>query len=58
MRGSFWCKFTINQVPVVAMIENHRSGLLWQLVMGAPEVRLGLARLGFTSPHLQAQQRC
>ena len=42
----------INQGPIVAMIENHRSGLLWDLFMGAPEVRLGLTRLGFTSPHL------
>lgn len=48
----------INQGPVVAMVENHRSGLLWQLFMGAPEVRLGLARLGFASPHLKAQPRC
>lgn len=37
----------INQGPIVAMIENHRSGLLWNLFMAAPEVRLGLARLGF-----------
>ncbi|AMS44684.1 beta-glucosidase (plasmid) [Aminobacter sp. NyZ550] len=38
----------INQGPIVAMIENHRTGLLWKLFMGAHEVRLGLARLGFT----------
>ena len=37
----------INQGPIVAMIENHRTGLLWDLFMGAPEVRRGLARLGF-----------
>jgi len=30
------------------MIENHRSGLLWKLFMSIPEVREGLARLGFT----------
>jgi hypothetical protein len=42
----------INQGPVVAMIENHRTGLLWDLFMSAPEVRRGLARLDFTSPHL------
>jgi hypothetical protein len=41
----------INQGPIVIMIENHRSGLLWSLFMGAPEVQLGLSRLGFTSPH-------
>lgn len=37
----------IDQGPIVAMIENHRSGLLWQLFMSAPEVRAGLDRLGF-----------
>ncbi|MEL6264221.1 MAG: glucoamylase family protein [Pseudomonadota bacterium] len=42
----------IDQGPIVVMIENHRSGLLWRLCMAAPEVRRGLARLGFTSPHL------
>jgi hypothetical protein len=36
----------INQGPIVAMIENHRSGLLWDLSMEAPEIRLGLERLG------------
>ncbi|MFB9952799.1 glucoamylase family protein [Rhizobium puerariae] len=39
----------IDQGPVVAMIENYRSGLLWRLFMNAPEVRRGLGRLGFTS---------
>jgi hypothetical protein len=34
------------------MIENQRTGLRWNLFMGAPEKSLGLARLGFTSPHL------
>ncbi|MER8684962.1 glucoamylase family protein, partial [Mesorhizobium sp. M1405] len=42
----------INQGPIIAMIENHRTGLLWRLFMGAPEVRKGLGRLGFTSRHL------
>ena len=42
----------INQGPLIAMIENYRTGLLWKLFMGAPEVCRGLARLGFTSPHL------
>jgi hypothetical protein len=42
----------IDQGPIVVMIENHRTGLLWKLFMSVPEVRTGLARLGFTSPHL------
>jgi len=41
----------IDQGPQVVMIENHRSGLLWDLVMRDPEVRRGLARLDFKSPH-------
>jgi hypothetical protein len=35
------------------MIENSRSGLLWNLFMSCPEIRNGLTRLGFESPHLQ-----
>jgi hypothetical protein len=34
------------------MIENFRTGLLWKLFMSVPEVRRGLRRLGFSSPHL------
>jgi hypothetical protein len=37
----------IDQGPIVAMIENHRSGLLWELFMSCPEVPAGLSRLGF-----------
>jgi hypothetical protein len=37
----------IDQGPIVAMIENHRSGLLWELFMSCPEVQAGLSRLGF-----------
>jgi hypothetical protein len=42
----------INQGPIVIMMENFRSGLLWNLFMTAPEVQVGLRRLGFSSPHL------
>jgi hypothetical protein len=37
----------IDQGPIVVMIENHRSGLLWNLFMSAPEVQNGLTTLGF-----------
>jgi hypothetical protein len=37
----------IDQGPIVCMIENHRSGLLWDLFMSAPEVQAGLDQLGF-----------
>lgn len=39
----------IDQGPMVAMIENHRTGLGWNLFMGAPEVQEGLKKLGFES---------
>lgn len=37
----------IDQGPIVVMIENYRTGLLWKLFMAVPEVRAGLAKLGF-----------
>ena len=37
----------IDQGPIVAMIENHRSGLGWRMFMSAPEVQEGLRKLGF-----------
>jgi hypothetical protein len=40
----------IDQGPMVVMIENYRSGLLWKLFMSCPEVQQGLTMLGFTSP--------
>lgn len=42
----------IDQGPIVVMIENYRTGLLWNLFMSCPEIQNGLRRLGFTSPHL------
>ncbi len=42
----------IDQGPIIIMIENHRSGLLWNLFMSCPEVKDGMRSLGFTSPHL------
>jgi len=40
----------IDQGPIVDMIENYRSGLLWRLFMSCPEVQKGLKKLGFQSP--------
>ncbi len=42
----------IDQGPIIVMIENYRSGLLWSLFMGCPEVKRGLKKLGFESPWL------
>ncbi len=43
----------IDQGPIVVMMENYRSGLLWKLFMSVAEVQTGLRRLDFSSPHLQ-----
>lgn len=37
----------IDQGPIVVMIENYRSGLLWKLFMSVPEIQKGLGKLGF-----------
>ena len=42
----------IDQGPEIVMIENYRSGLLWNLFMSSPEIKTGLKRLGFSSPRL------
>jgi hypothetical protein len=43
----------IDQGPVVVMMENYRSGLLWKLFMSSPEIQEGLKKLGFESPWLR-----
>ena len=37
----------IDQGPIIVMIENYRSGLLWNLFMSCPEIKNGLNKLGF-----------
>ena len=43
----------IDQGPIIVMIENYRSGLLWKLFMSVPEVQAGLKKLNFQSPWLK-----
>jgi hypothetical protein len=43
----------IDQGPIVVMMENYRTGLLWKLFMSCFEVQQGLKKLGFKSPHLK-----
>jgi hypothetical protein len=45
--------FGINQGPIVLMIENHRSELLWRLMRSCPYVVDGLRRAGFTGGWLE-----
>jgi len=42
----------IDQGPEIIMIENYRSGLLWNLFMSSPEIKTGMKNLGFQSPNL------
>ena len=42
----------IDQGPEIVMIENYRTGLLWNLFMSCTEVKNGMKALGFTSPNL------
>lgn len=39
----------IDQGPIIVMIENYRSGLIWNLFMSCPEIKNGLKKLGFES---------
>jgi hypothetical protein len=43
----------IDQGPIIIMIENYRTGLLWNLFMSCPEVKKGLKKLGFESPAMK-----
>lgn len=54
----------IDQGPILLMIENHRSGMIWNLMKQNPHVRRGLTRAGFAggwlgspSDRLQARVR-
>ena len=40
--------FGIDQGPVVLMIENYRSGLIWDIMRRCPALLAGLGRAGFT----------
>lgn len=44
----------IDQGPILAMIENHRSGLVWRTMRRNPHLVRGLRRAGFTGGWLDA----
>ena len=46
----------IDQGPILLMIENHRSGLVWKTMRKNPHIRLGLQRAGFEGGWLDAPQ--
>jgi hypothetical protein len=41
--------FGIDQGPIILMIENYRSGLIWSLMRRCPAIITGLRRAGFTN---------
>jgi hypothetical protein len=47
----------IDQGPIIAMIENHRSDLVWRTLRGNPHIRRGLERAGFTGGWLDTPAR-
>jgi hypothetical protein len=47
----------IDQGPIVLMLENHRSGLIWRLMKKNPHVVRGLCRAGFTGGWLEGRCR-
>lgn len=48
--------FGINEGPIVTMIENYKSGLVWQLMRGCPYLVAGLRAAGFTGGWLSPGQ--
>ncbi len=47
----------IDQGPILAMIENHRSGLVWRVMRDDPYLRRGLSRAGFQGAWLESPPR-
>jgi hypothetical protein len=48
--------FGIDQGPVILMIENYRSGLLWRLMRQCPYIVEGLRRAGFKGGWLETHK--
>ncbi|MCP9749716.1 glucoamylase family protein [Ferruginibacter sp. HRS2-29] len=46
----------IDQGPIIVMMENYRTGLLWKLFMSCPEIQAGLKKFDFRSPWLVPQK--
>jgi hypothetical protein len=51
----FWAEdaYGINQGPMLLMLENYRSGLVWQAFMRLPAVQAGMAEAGFGGPYVR-----
>ena len=42
----------IDQGPIIVMMENYRTGLIWNLLTSCPEIKTGMKALGFSAPYL------
>jgi hypothetical protein len=38
----------LNQAPIIVMIENYRTGLIWNMFMSNPEIQTMISKVGFT----------
>jgi hypothetical protein len=47
--------FALDQGPVILMIENYRSGLVWRLMRSCPPIVVGLRRAGFSGGWLTSK---
>ncbi|MDX1665564.1 MAG: glucoamylase family protein, partial [Candidatus Promineifilaceae bacterium] len=46
-------RYAINQMPVLVMLENYRTGFIWKLMRGNETFRRGLRRAGFEGGWLE-----
>ncbi|MDA3905516.1 MAG: hypothetical protein PF484_05510 [Bacteroidales bacterium] len=54
-----WCSplfMGLNQAPITVMIENYRTGLLWNLFMQNENVQTGLKKLNFANHYLKENE--
>ncbi len=47
----------LNQAPIVVMVENYRTGLLWRLFMSNPEIHPMLDRIGFVPDNSRQEKQ-
>src|SRR5258705_7032572 len=48
--------YGLDQGPIVMMIENHRTGLVWDLMRRCPYIWRGLRKAGFTGGWLESER--
>ncbi len=48
--------FGLNQGPIILMIENYRSDMIWRLMRDCPYINTGLRRAGFTGAWLDSSE--